>query len=235
MQQVLIIEDEPSVASVIRHCLESAGFACQIAPDGESGVQKFREQSPDAIILDLGLPRKNGFDVCSEIRQIPSVKDPMIMVLSSRANEVDRILGYSIGADDYMSKPFSPSELIVRLRAMFRRTHQGSSTTLTFADLLIDVEARQVVITKNQKLEAVALSPLEFDLLVVFAANPKRIWTRDQLLDRLRSSCEECTDRSVDTWISRLRSKLTDPETGDRERFIKTHQRLGYSFEAVSN
>lgn len=231
MPQILIIEDEPSIASVLKRCLESEGYACDVAEDGETGIQKFWDSSPDAVILDLMLPKKNGLDVCREIRgsNLYRRQETPIMMLSSRVHEVDRILGYSSGADDYMHKPFSPKELLVRLQAMVRRNSRyQSDSMLEFENIAIDVESREVTVVQEGTLQMVALSAREFDLLVLFASQPDWVWSRDQLIDRLRSADADCTDRAVDTWIRRLRSKLSS----DRERFIKTHPRVGYSFGA---
>ncbi len=231
---ILVIEDERNVASLIRACVEAEGYGCTTVSDGDVGLQYFRERQPDVIILDLGLPKKNGLDVCTEIRHAKVDKDPFILMLTARISETDRIIGFATGADDYIPKPFSPNELVVRLRAVTRRSYrhqQAIADVIETAHLVIDPERREVLVQKSAHgdLEVVALSTIEFDVLYKLASKPGRVWTRTELLDAIRGVDYIGDDRSIDAYIKRLRNKISPKH--ERDKFIKTHINLGYSFE----
>jgi two-component system OmpR family response regulator len=231
---ILIVEDERNVASVVRSCIESEGFTCSIAYDGETGLQLFKQHQPDVVILDLKLPGMNGLDVCNRIRQAKVEKDPFILMLTGQTAEVDRIIGYSTGADDYIPKPFSPKELVVRLRSLLRRKlrhQQPQPRNIETPHFLIDTERREVLVQKSPDtdLELVGLTTVEFDLLVLMATRPGRVWTRTELLDTVRGIDYMGDDRAIDTYIKRLRDKISPPV--QRDRYIKTHIGIGYSFE----
>jgi DNA-binding response OmpR family regulator len=232
--QVLIVEDERNISSLVRSTLEEEGFACSIAHDGEDGLRQFQEQQPDVVLLDLRLPKMDGIEVCNRIRQSKSVrKDPYVIMLTAKGAEIDRIVGYSTGADDYIAKPFSPQELIARLRAVLRRMmrHQEEQRTIGTPHFVIDLEKREVMVQKTEdgEIEAVTLTTVEFDLLAQMASRPKRVWTRSELLDAVRGNDFIGDDRAIDTYIRRLRNKISPSE--QRNRFIRTHFSLGYSFE----
>lgn len=232
--QVLIVEDERNVSSLVRSSLEAEGFTCAIANDGEDGLRQFRELQPDVVLLDLHLPKLDGLEVCTRIRQSKLVrKDPYIIMLTAKSAEVDRIVGYSTGADDYIAKPFSPQELIVRLRAVLRRImrHQGEQSTIGTRHFVIDYEKREVMVQKfdEGEIEAVVLTTVEFDLLALMASRPKRVWSRSELFDEVRGTDFIGDERSIDTYIGRLRGKISPPD--HRDRFIRTHFGIGYSFE----
>lgn len=234
--QVLIVEDERNVSSLVRSSLEAEGFSCSVAYDGEDGLRQFRELQPDVVVLDLGLPKLDGLEVCTRIRQSKSVrKDPYIIMLTAKGAEVDRIVGYSTGADDYITKPFSPQELVVRVRAVLRRLmrHQGEQSTIRTRHFIIDQEKREVMVQKidEGEFERVRLTTVEFDLLALMAFRPKRVWSRTELLDAVRGSDFIGDERSIDTYIGRLRSKISPPGKEQRDRFIRTHTGIGYSFE----
>ena len=233
--EILVIEDERSIASLVRLCLEREGFVCSVAYDGKSGLQLFEQREPDIVILDLNLPQMNGLDLCERIR-LNARKDPLIMMLTAKDTEGDRILGYGAGADDYLSKPFNPSELIARVRALLRRTRRlakPETRPLETPHLFIDLERREVLVRRStgSDRDAVDLSPVEFDLLYKLASRPRVVFTRTQLLDTVRGEDFVGDERAIDSYIKRIRTKISPPE--DRDRYIKTHRRLGYSFEDV--
>ncbi len=240
MAVVLVIEDEVNVAAMIRVCVESEGHTCYITHNGNEGLDKFSQLQPDVVILDLMLPGINGLDICARIRQFikSKQKDPYIMMLTGKVEEMDRIIGFSTGADDYMAKPFSPVELAVRIRALLRRElrqQANSEGIIETHHLLIDQERRIVEIKHtNGTKETVKLTTLEFNLLVVLAKRPGRVWSRSQLLDTVWGIDYEGDFRIVDSYIKRLRQKLYSTNaTGnklDKSQFICTTPGIGYSF-----
>lgn len=244
---ILVVEDELKLASLVQRTLQSEGYQCEVAHDGEAGLQVFREHQPDLVILDIGLPKLNGLDVCTRIRHSKTIqKDPYILMLTGKGDEVDRIIGLHTGADDYMVKPFSLKELAARVFALLRRdlraaeqvqaTHQVPETAKTETAIItdhffIEPEMRQVIVQKapGGPVESVELTTLEFELLYTLAKKPGRVWTRTQLLDEIRGIDYVGDDRTIDGAVKRLRPKISPPN--DLTRFIKTHIRLGYSFE----
>jgi two-component system, OmpR family, alkaline phosphatase synthesis response regulator PhoP len=230
--QILIIEDEAEIAQLIQLYLEKEGFSCRSARDGIAALQVFHEQQPDLIILDLMIPGLDGLEVCARIRQKPGTKDPYILMLTAKGEELDRIIGLSTGADDYMVKPFSPKELVARVRALLRRSMRqgGQSQIYQTASFTIDVDQRsaQRHITPDRP-ESLDLTTLEFDLLSTFLSYPGRVWNRTQLIDKLWGSDFFGDERVVDTHIARLRKKIEpDPAT---PTFVKTVIGVGYKFE----
>lgn len=237
MAIVLVIEDEINVAALIRTCLESEGHVCHLAADGESGLERYRSLQPDVVILDLMLPKLNGLDVCAHIRQSSKLgqKDPYIMMLTGKTQELDRIIGFSTGADDYMPKPFSPVELAVRLRALLRREMRTSPQTddvIETRHLQINKDCREVRFKANGTSELIKFTTLEFDLLVTLASRPGRVWSRSQLLDAVWGDDFVGDDRIVDSYIKRLRQKLAQPSElhSGKSQFIQTAPGIGYSF-----
>lgn len=240
MAVVLVVEDEVNVAAMIRVCVESEGHSCHIAYNGNEGLNKFGKLQPDIVILDLMLPGINGLDICAHIRQFIKAKqkDPYIMMLTGKIEEIDRIIGFSTGADDYMPKPFSPVELAVRLRALLRRElrqQANSEYMIETCHLLIDQERRTVHLKhKNGTKEIIRFTTLEFNLLVVLAKRPGRVWNRSQLLDTVWGMDYVGDIRIVDSYIKRLRQKLhstnTTGEKLDKPQFICTVSGIGYSF-----
>jgi two-component system, OmpR family, alkaline phosphatase synthesis response regulator PhoP len=230
--QILIIEDEAEIAQLIQLYLEKEGFSCRTCRDGISALQVFQEQQPDLIILDLMIPGLDGLEVCARIRQKPGAKDPYILMLTAKGEELDRIIGLSTGADDYMVKPFSPKELVARVRALLRRSMRqgGQSQIYQTASFTIDVDQRsaQRHITPDRP-ASLDLTTLEFDLLSTFLSYPGRVWNRTQLIDKLWGSDFFGDERVVDTHIARLRKKIEpDPAT---PTFVKTVIGVGYKFE----
>lgn len=228
---ILIVEDEAEIAQLIQLYLEKEGFACQVCRDGLTAIQLFQEQQPDLIILDLMLPGLDGLEVCARIRQKPGAKDPYILMLTAKGEEIDRIIGLSTGADDYMVKPFSPRELVARVRALLRRSlrHGSSSQTYQTQHFSVDVEQRVAQRRLEDAEEPLDLTTLEFDLLTTFISYPGRVWNRTQLIERLWGSDFFGDERVVDTHVARLRKKVeTDPAN---PKFIKTVIGVGYKFE----
>jgi two-component system, OmpR family, alkaline phosphatase synthesis response regulator PhoP len=233
--EILIIEDEEEIAQLIEQTLTKESFSCRIAKDGLTALAIFEQQQPDVVILDLMLPGLDGLEVCTRIRQQPYNKDPYIMMLTARGEEIDRVIGLSTGADDYLVKPFSPRELVARVRALLRRSlrHEVSEDnsqnyrTKHFAvDLDQHVATRQLNPANPEELD---LTTLEFNLLSTFLSYPGRVWSRTQLIDRLWGNDFFGDERVVDTHIRRLRKKI-EPDSAN-PTFIKTVVGVGYKFE----
>ena len=237
MVMVLIVEDEVNIATMIRTCIQSEGHHCQVVHDGKAGVEAFRQSQPDVVILDLMLPEMNGLDVCTHIRQSSKLgqKDPYIMMLTGKIEEIDRIIGFSTGADDYMAKPFNPVELTVRLRALLRRELRSQSAESDDCFETTHLEINQGMRSVHLKLpnghrEGIKFTTLEFNLLVTMAQRPGRVWSRSQLLDTVWGDDFGGDDRIVDSYIKRLRQKLCSTNHFDKSQFIHTVPGIGYSF-----
>jgi two-component system OmpR family response regulator len=231
--EILIVEDEAEIAQLIQLYLEKEGFSCRTCRDGSTALQVFQEQKPDLIILDLMIPGLDGLEVCARIRQKQGTKDPFILMLTARGEEIDRIIGLSTGADDYMVKPFSPKELVARVRALLRRTLRqgGQSQTYRTPHFGVDLDQRSAQRFVNDRPEPLDLTMLEFDLLATFLSYPGRVWNRTQLIDKLWGSNFFGDERVVDTHIARLRKKIElDPAN---PTFVKTVIGVGYKFEDV--
>jgi two-component system alkaline phosphatase synthesis response regulator PhoP len=223
MKRVLVVEDEIKIARLVRDYLSQAGFEVLEAADGPSALSLARAERPDMIVLDLGLPGMDGFDVTRRLRATSSV--PIIM-LTARSEETDRIVGLELGADDYVTKPFSPKELVARIRAVLRRADAtlGGGEVVRSGPLEIDIPKRRVTIGGAE----VELTASEFDLLLVLARQPGRIYTRAQLLDAVRGVSFDSYERSVDAHIKNLRRKIErDPK---RPELVLTVYGVGYKF-----
>jgi DNA-binding response OmpR family regulator len=223
-ETILIVDDEPKIVKTVRAYLENAGFRVVVAEDGQMALTVFRHEKPALVILDLGLPTMDGLDVARTMRRDSNV--PMIM-LTARVDEADKLIGLELGADDYVTKPFSPRELVARVRAVLRRTgaeREQASPPIVSGDVRIDLERRLVTVS-GQKVE---LTPTEFDLLVVLARHPGRVFTRLELLDRVQGYAFEGYERTVDAHIKNLRQKIEpDPR---QPRFVLTVYGVGYRF-----
>lgn len=220
-KRILVVDDEPSIVELIRVNLEDAGYEVMVALDGDEALSIFREQRFDLVVLDLMLPGKDGLEVCRQIRRESLV--PIIM-LTAKANEIDRVLGLEMGADDYVTKPFSPRELVARIKAVFRRMpeQEVSEYQIRFGRLLVDLQRRTVEIGG----ERLQLTPREFDLLHLFLRFPGRVFQREYLLDQLWGFDYVGGSRTVDVHIRRLRSKLLAyPQYADA---IETVHGVGY-------
>jgi two-component system alkaline phosphatase synthesis response regulator PhoP len=224
-QTVLVVEDEPHIVEVVRDYLAQAGYRVLTAHDGQSALTLARHESPDLMILDLMLPGgMDGLDVCRRARQDPSLSGMPIIMLTARTEETDRLIGLELGADDYVTKPFSPREVVARVRAVLRRAG-GTDTArsvVRVGDLRIDLTKRSVTIGG----EAVSLTPTEFDLLAVMARSPGRPFTRAQLLDLVYDVAYDGYDRAIDSHVKNLRRKIEpDPRN---PRYVVTVYGIGY-------
>ena len=223
MKTVLVVDDETRIVELARDYLEHAGFAVLTASDGPSALMTARTRKPDVVVLDLGLPGMDGLDVARAIRK--ESETPIVM-LTARDDELDRILGLEIGADDYVTKPFSPRELVARIRAILRRVDRQvePSDRIEVAGVSIDVSRMKVEADGRQ----VELTPTEFQLLTTLARQPGRIFTRSQLLDAIHGVAFESYERAIDAHVKNLRHKL-EPDPA-RPRYVLTVYGVGYRF-----
>jgi two-component system, OmpR family, alkaline phosphatase synthesis response regulator PhoP len=230
---ILIVEDEAEIAQLIQLYLEKEGFNCRTCRDGITALQLVQEIQPDLIVLDLMIPGLDGLEVCTRIRQKPGAKDPYILMLTAKGEEIDRIIGLSTGADDYLVKPFSPRELVARVRALLRRTlRQGGQTKgYQTAHFSVDVDQRVAHRQTGDTNESLDLTTLEFELLSTFLSYPGRVWNRSQLIEKLWGSDFYGDERVVDTHVARLRKKI-EPDPAN-PTFLKTVIGVGYKFEDV--
>lgn len=220
-QTVLIVEDDSNIVNLLRLYLERDGFAVAAAPDGAAGLQAVEHLRPDFVVLDLMLPHIDGIEVCRRIRARSEVP---VLMLTARVDEVDRLLGLSIGADDYVTKPFSPREVVARIRTILRRTtRRPVERILRRGALAMDVERHHVTIDGRE----VRLTNVEFRLLQAFLESPERVFSRDALLNRIYANQEAAVvDRAIDVHIGKVREKLGDDPTDPR--FIATVRGVGY-------
>ncbi len=224
MKRILVVEDESRIARLVRDYLEHAGFEVLVAGDGEVALASARRSRPDLVVLDLGLPGRDGLDVARTLRQTSSV--PIVM-LTARGEEIDRVVGLELGADDYVVKPFSPKELVARVRAVLRRTdaaRAGGSEVLRVADVEVDVPRMRVSVGGRP----VELTSTEFQLLAVLVREPGRVFTRGQLLDAVHGVAFDSYERAVDAHVKNIRRKL-EPTPG-RPRYLLTVHGVGYRF-----
>ena len=224
MKSILVVEDELSIARIVRDYLERAGFEVAHVADGNAAMASVRGAKPDLIVLDLGLPGRDGLDVLREVRRTSAIPS---IILTARGEETDRIVGLELGADDYMVKPFSPKELVARVRAVFRRTEAAAAALPERIEASgIEVDALRMRASVNGR--PVDLTPTEFQLLATLAQQPGRVFTRAQLLDALHGVAFESFERAIDTHIKNIRRKI-EPSPG-RPRYILTVHGVGYRF-----
>lgn len=226
MKHLLVVEDEAAIARLIRDYLEQAGFAVRVASTGEDALVIAAANEIDLIILDLGLPGIDGLDVTRRLRRHSTVP---IIVVTARGEETDRIVGLELGADDYVVKPFSPKELVARVRAVFRRleSNQMAPTMIAAGDILIDIARMRVTVASRQ----IELTATEFDLLVTMAKEPGRVFTRSQLLDAVHGEAFEAYERAIDAHVKNLRRKIGESRSGTQ--MIQTVYGVGYRFAEV--
>jgi DNA-binding response OmpR family regulator len=223
MSSILVVEDEPTLALALEDDLKLEGYEVEVVHDGETAARRAQEQSFDLIILDVMLPRKDGFEVCRELRRA-KLRTPIIL-LTAKAQESDKVLGLELGADDYVTKPFSPRELRARVKAVLRRVAADVPEIFRFGDLEMDFSRCEL----RRAGEAVEITPLEFKILAAFIRRRGRVLTRDELLDKVWGHGTFLTDRVVDNHIMNLRKKI-EPEPS-RPRYLISVRSLGYRFD----
>jgi DNA-binding response OmpR family regulator len=223
LKTILIVDDEPKIIQLTRDYLEAAGFKVFAAVNGEQALNLHRSEKPDLIVLDLGLPDQDGLDVCREIRKESDV--PIIM-LTARGEESDKLVGLEIGADDYLTKPFSPKELVARTRAVLRRMEKSTSDTevIQLNDFRLDMVKMRLTIHE----QVIDLTPTEFQILATLASQPGRIYTRAQLLDAVHGVAIESYERAIDAHIKNIRRKI-EPKASEPQ-YILTAYGVGYKF-----
>lgn len=222
-ETVLIVEDDPTMLRGLKDNFEFEGYRVLTATDGQAGMQRILESPPDLVILDIMLPKVNGYEVCQRVRR-EGIEVPIIM-LTAKGQETDVVLGLSLGADDYVTKPFSIKQLLARVSAFLRRQRQDKSRAYCFGDCELQPVARRLL----RRGQEVALTPKEFDLLLLLVSRQGRAFTRDQILRRIWGSDVIVTVRSVDRCINTLRGKI-EPDPAS-PTFIKTVRDIGYRFE----
>jgi DNA-binding response OmpR family regulator len=221
---ILVVDDEPRIVELARDYLEHAGFTVVTASDGPAALAAVRSRRPDLVVLDLGLPGLDGLDVTKQIRGGPETTELPIVMLTARDDELDKLLGLELGADDYLTKPFSPRELVARVKAVLRRADRpvGAGDLIRVGDLALDVPRMRTEVAGT----SIDLTPTEFTLLATLARQPGRIFTRSQLLDALHGVAFESYERAIDSHIKNLRRKLEpDPR---QPRYVLTVYGVGY-------
>ena len=224
MTTIHIVDDEPKIAAIARDYLEHAGFAVLTAVDGPSALATVHQRHPDLVVLDLGLPGIDGLDVTRRLRGDPSTAALPIVMVTARDDEIDTLIGLEVGADDYLTKPFSPRELVARVRAVLRRSERATAPAdvIRSGELVLDVPRMRTEVAGT----AVDLTPTEFTLLATLARQPGRIFTRAQLLDALHGIAFESYERAIDSHVKNLRRKIEpDPR---RPRYVLTVYGVGY-------
>lgn len=223
---ILVVEDEEAIATLLKYNLEREGFRVALAKDGEEALIALKEHKPDVVVLDWMLPQLSGIEVCRQMRRNADTKNIPVIMLSARGEEDDRIRGLDCGADDYVVKPFSPSELIARIRAVLRRIRPAlSEKVVTFADIKMDLAAHRVTRAGKE----IHLGPTEFRLLRYFMEHPGRVFSREQLLDAVWGHDIYVELRTVDVHIRRLRKALSFDDT--MPDLIRTVRSAGYALE----
>lgn len=223
---VMVIEDEKEIRDLLRYNLEKSGFRVAAFADGEEGLEQLFASRPDAVVLDLMLPGLNGLEILREVRGEPATADVPVIVLTARGAEMDKLLGFEQGADDYLTKPFSPRELVARVQSLLRRSKPHRPAGLVeIGDLRVDTLAREA----SWRGKPLTLTPREFDLVAFFAQNPGRVLSRDELLRKVWGYDYLGETRTVDVHIRRLRVKF-----GERSRVIETVTGAGYKLIAPS-
>jgi len=228
MKKVLVVDDERRIVEIVKAYLEKEGYAVITAFDGKAALDAAKTQAPDLVVLDLMLPIVSGWEVCKALRASSQV--PIIM-LTARDDVTDKIVGLELGADDYVTKPFDPKELVARVKSVLRRSMAPSATkpVLKIADLVIDRDKRQV----KRGDGIIELTPNEFDILAAMAESPGRVFSRMQLLDRVQGEAYEGYERTIDSHIKNLRKKI-EPDP-NRPRYVLTVHGIGYKVPEVPN
>ena len=224
-KKVFVVDDEPQIVKVLRVYLEKAGFQVITASDGTAALSTFQREKPDFMILDLNLPGMDGLEICKAVRRESNIP---ILMLTARVEEADKLIGLELGADDYVVKPFSPREVVARVKTIFRRSaaESAKSTLIQVGQLVIDQEQHSV----NLAGQAIDLTPTEFEILVTLAKQPKRVFSRLQIMEQAQGDAFEGYERTIDAHIKNIRNKL---EPNPRKPiYILTVFGLGYKLEA---
>lgn len=225
--RILVVEDEVDLAEVVSYNLRQAGHEVVTITEGAPALAELRHRRPDLLVLDIMLPDISGIEVCRRLRRDPTIAQVPVIMVTAKGEEVDRIVGFEVGADDYVVKPFSPRELVLRVDAILRRARPGEGgpdrEVLVFGELVIDVAAHQVTVQGDE----VSLTALEFKLLLDLATRPGRVQSRDALLERVWGYATGLETRTVDTHVKRLREKL-----GSAGGYIETVRGVGYRLRA---
>ena len=225
-QKIYIVEDEPDIRETLKYNFSNEGFEVFTAPDGEEALTNIKKVLPDVLILDLMLPGISGLDVCKSIRADDDIRDMSIIMLTAKGEEIDRVIGFELGADDYVTKPFSVRELILRVKVLLKKQRESlvENKLVTFGPIRIDLDAHELKINDKE----IVLTALEFKLLQHLVKRKGRVQTREQLLGDVWGYSAEVTTRTVDTHIKRLREKL-----GNTSDYIQTIRGVGYRFSNV--
>ena len=225
-QKIYIVEDEPDIRETLKYNFSNEGFEVFTAPDGEEALSNIKKVLPDVLILDLMLPGVSGLDVCKSIRADDDIRDMSIIMLTAKGEEIDRVIGFELGADDYVTKPFSVRELILRVKVLLKKQRESlvENKLVTFGPIRIDLDAHELKINDQE----IVLTALEFKLLQHLVKRKGRVQTREQLLGDVWGYSAEVTTRTVDTHIKRLREKL-----GNTSDYIQTIRGVGYRFSNV--
>ncbi len=225
-QKIYIVEDEPDIRETLKYNFSNEGFEVFTAPDGEEALSNLKKVLPDVLILDLMLPGLSGLDVCKSIRADDDIRDMSIIMLTAKGEEIDRVIGFELGADDYVTKPFSVRELILRVKVLLKKQRESlvENKLVTFGPIRIDLDAHELKINDKE----IVLTALEFKLLQHLVKRKGRVQTREQLLGDVWGYSAEVTTRTVDTHIKRLREKL-----GNTSDYIQTIRGVGYRFSNV--
>jgi phosphate regulon transcriptional regulator PhoB len=231
MSKILIVDDEKDIVDLIAYNLEKEGFPAVKAYDGESALHSVKKQNPDLIILDLMLPKMNGLDVCKSLRRNPETAGIPIIMLTAKGEEIDKIIGLEVGADDYVTKPFSVKELIARVRSILRRLKEGAQYTgkEEFSHKGLKINYGSCLVSLNGR--EVTLSPTELKLLFFLSRHPGRVYSRNQIIDHVWGDETFITDRAVDVHIRRLRSQIE--KDMENPYYIQTVRGFGYKFADI--
>lgn len=224
-QNILVVEDDKNIAKLVKYNLEKAGLECEVCHTGEEGMKALERAPADLIILDIMLPGMDGLEVCRRIKQSKGTAGIPVIMLTAKGEEVDRVVGFELGADDYIVKPFSPRELILRIKAILKRMAPGEESekeVFRAGDLVVDISKHKVTAGKKE----VDLTPMEFKLLTTLMERRGRVQSRDRILNDVWDITSDVTTRTVDTHVKRLREKL-----GKAGKLIETVRGIGYRFK----
>ena len=227
-KKILVVDDEPQIVKVLKAYLEKAGYLVVTASDGKAALSTFQREKPDFLILDLNLPGLDGLDVCKAVRRDSNIP---ILMLTARVEETDRLIGLELGADDYVVKPYSPREVVARVKTIFRRTvaEPAKDEIIKVGDLIIDLEKHTV----NLADRTIELTPTEFEILLTLARQPKRVFSRLQIMELAQGDAFEGYERTIDAHIKNIRNKL-EPNP-KKPIYIQTVFGLGYKLDTDQN